>query len=346
MINIGIVGASGYTGAELARILVNHPEVRLTVATSRQYAGRPLSEIFPHLRGKADLVCENLPVGELCKRADLFFTAVPHKTAMDLVPDLLSAGKRVIDLSADFRLRDLAVYEEWYQPHSSSHLLPEAVYGLPELYRSQIAGSRLVANPGCYPTSVILGLAPLLKAGAVLPESIIADSKSGTSGAGRVAQSGTLFCEVHDGFKPYKVGRAHRHTPEIEQELSVAAGQPVKVTFTPHLLPISRGILSTVYATLAPGVDRKHIDKLYHDQYRNERFIRLLPDEVFPATQYVRGSNYCDISFKIDPATGRIIVMTAIDNIVKGASGQAIQNMNIMCGFTENLGLEIVPFFP
>ena len=346
MINIGIVGASGYTGAELARILVNHPEARITVATSRQYAGRALSEIFPHLRGRADLICENLPVEKLCEKADLFFTAVPHKTAMDLVPNLLAAGKKVIDLSADFRLRELAVYEEWYQPHSSSHLLSEAVYGLPELYRDQIAGSRLVANPGCYPTSIILGLAPLLAAGAILPETIIADSKSGTSGAGRAAQTGTLFCEVHDGFRPYKVGRAHRHTPEIEQELSALAGRQVKVTFTPHLLPISRGILSTVYASLAPGFDRKHIDELYRAKYQDEPFIRLLADDVFPATQYVRGSNYCDISYKIDPATGRIIVMTTIDNIVKGASGQAIQNMNIVCGFAETAGLAVVPFFP
>jgi N-acetyl-gamma-glutamyl-phosphate reductase len=346
MINIGIVGASGYTGAELARILANHPQAKITVATSRQYAGRPLSEVFPHLRGKADVTCENLPVDELCARADLFFTAVPHKTAMDLVPDLLAAGKKVVDLSADFRLRDLAVYEEWYQPHSSSHLIGEAVYGLPELYRQDIANARLVANPGCYPTSIILGLAPLLKAGAVLPETIIADSKSGTSGAGRGAQTGTLFCEVHDGFRPYKVGRAHRHTPEIEQELSVAAGQPVKVTFTPHLLPISRGILSTVYATLAAGFTRKDIDDLYRRKYQDEPFIRLLAEDTFPATQYVRGSNFCDISYKIDPATNRIIIMTTIDNIVKGASGQAVQNMNIMCGFSETAGLEIVPFFP
>lgn len=346
MISIGIVGASGYTGAELARILANHPQAKVTVATSRQYAGRPLSEVFPHLRGKADIICENLAVDELCARADLFFTAVPHKTAMDLVPDLLAAGRKVVDLSADFRLRDLAVYEEWYQPHSSSHLLGEAVYGLPELYRQDIAKARLVANPGCYPTSIILGLAPLLAAGAVLPDTIIADSKSGTSGAGRVAQTGTLFCEVHDGFKPYKVGRAHRHTPEIEQELSVAAGRPVKVTFTPHLLPISRGILSTVYATLVAGFTRKDIDDLYHRKYQDEPFIRLLAEDTFPATQYVRGSNFCDISYKIDPATNRIIVMTTIDNIVKGASGQAVQNMNIMCGFTESAGLEIVPFFP
>jgi N-acetyl-gamma-glutamyl-phosphate reductase len=346
MINVGIIGASGYTGAELARILYNHPEVRITAATSRQNAGRSLSEIFPSLRGKVDIICENLPVVELCEKADFFFTAVPHKTAMDLVPHLLAAGKKVVDLSADFRLRDVLVYEEWYQTHSSSQLLGEAVYGLPELYRNDIGGSRLVANPGCYPTSIILGLAPLLKAGAIEAQSIIADSKSGTSGAGRAAQTGSLFCEVHDGFRPYKVGRAHRHTPEIEQELTVLAEGEVRISFTPHLLPISRGILSTVYASLVPGFDREKIDTLYRNQYQQEPFVRLLEEDSFPATQYVRGSNYCDISYKIDPVTNRIIVMSAIDNIVKGASGQAVQNMNLMLGLEETAGLGIVPIFP
>ncbi len=346
MINVGIIGASGYTGAELARILCNHSEVQITAATSRQHAGRPLSEVFPSLRGKVDIICENLSIEELSSKADFFFTAVPHKTAMDLVPDLLAAGKRVVDLSADFRLRDVAVYEEWYQPHSASQLLSEAVYGLPELYRKNIVGCRLVANPGCYPTSIILGLAPLLKAGAIEPYSIIADSKSGTSGAGRSAQIGSLFCEVHDGFKPYKVGRAHRHIPEIEQELSVLAGTEVLISFTPHLLPISRGILSTVYAALAPGFDRAQIDSLYANHYQNEPFVRLLKEDSFPATQYVRGSNYCDISYKIDPRTNRIIIMSTIDNIVKGASGQAVQNMNLMYGFKETTGLSTIPLFP
>jgi len=346
MINVGIIGASGYTGAELARLLSNHPEVSLTVATSRQYAGKNLSEVFPNLRGKVDLPFENLSIADLCSKADFFFAAVPHKTAMDLVPDLLAAGKKVVDLSADFRLRDVAVYEDWYQPHSSSHLLDEAIYGLPELYRQDISKSRLTANPGCYPTSIILGLAPLLKAGAVVPKTIIADSKSGTSGAGRVAQTGSLFCEVHDGFRPYKVGRAHRHTPEIEQELSRLSGENQLISFTPHLLPISRGILSTVYAQLVPGFDRAKIESLYHQQYNDEPFIRLLPEDTFPATQFVRGSNFCDISFKIDHETGRIIVMSTIDNILKGASGQAVQNMNLMCGFEETTGLGILPLFP
>jgi N-acetyl-gamma-glutamyl-phosphate reductase len=346
MINIGIIGASGYTGAELARILCNHPQCRITAATSRQNAGYPLSEIFPSLRGKVDVICENLSVAELCEKADFFFTAVPHKTAMDLVPELLDAGKKVVDLSADFRFRDVSVYEEWYQPHSSSHLLTEATYGLPELYRDDISKSRLVANPGCYPTSIILGLAPLLKAGAIDVQTIIADSKSGTSGAGRAAQTGSLFCEVQDGFRPYKVGRAHRHTPEIEQELAALAGTELRISFTPHLLPISRGILSTVYASLVSGFNREKIDDIYLSQYKNEPFVRLLKEDSFPATQYVRGSNFCDISYKIDPATNRIIVMSAIDNIVKGASGQAVQNMNLMQGFEEISGLTTVPLFP
>ncbi len=346
MIKVGIIGASGYTGAELCRILCNHPEIQITVATSRQYAGQPLSSIYPQLHKKVNLTFENLPIEKLCTKADFFFTAVPHKTAMNLVPQLLTAGKKVVDLSADFRIRDVAVYEDWYQPHSSAQLLEEAVYGLPELYRESIRQSCLVANPGCYPTSIILGLAPLLKDGAILPETIIADSKSGTTGAGRTAQTGTLFCEVHDGFKPYKVGRAHRHTPEIEQELIKLADKHFNITFTPHLLPISRGILSTVYAELVSGYDRKRIDELYMQQYDNEPFIRLLSEDTFPATQYVRGSNFCDISYKIDPVTNRIIVLSAIDNIVKGASGQAVQNMNIMCGFDETTGLEFSPLFP
>jgi N-acetyl-gamma-glutamyl-phosphate reductase len=346
MVKVGIIGASGYTGAELARILCNHPKVEITVATSRQYADQPLSSVFPALREKVDIVCENLTPEQMVDRADLFFAAVPHKTAMDLVPKLLTAGKKVVDLSADFRLRDVSVYEEWYQPHSSSEYLDKAVYGLPELYREQIKKSDLVANPGCYPTSIILGLAPLLKAGAIVPETIIADSKSGTSGAGRAAQTGALFCEVHDGFQPYKVGRAHRHTPEIEQELSALCGRSVNITFTPHLLPISRGILSTVYASIAPGFDTDKIPSLYKNQYDSEYFIRVLPPDTFPATQHVRGSNYCDIAVKVDVVTGRVIVMSAIDNVVKGASGQAVQNMNLLCGFSEMCGLEGAPFFP
>jgi N-acetyl-gamma-glutamyl-phosphate reductase len=346
MLNVAIIGASGYTGVELARILCNHPEVRLTAATSRQYAGQALSQVFPSLRQKTDLVCENLSTDELCGRADFFFTAVPHKTAMDIVPALLAAGKKVVDLSADFRLRDVAVYEEWYQKHSAADLLKEAVYGLPELYRERIRSSRLIANPGCYPTSIILALAPLLKGAVIDPRSIIADSKSGTSGAGRAAQVGSLFCEVADGFRAYKVGGTHRHTPEIEQEINTFLPEPVRISFTPHLLPISRGILSTIYAQLHPEIQHADVTQLYEKMYAQEPFVRILPDNNFPATQYVRGSNFCDLGFKIDTRTGRIILMSAIDNIVKGAAGQAVQNMNLMCGFTETAGLEGAPFFP
>jgi len=346
MMNVGIIGASGYTGAELARILCNHPDVEITVATSRQYEGQPLSAIFPSLRDRLNIICENLPPEQLKEKADFFFAAVPHKTAMNIVPELLSDGKKVVDLSADFRIRDQRTYENWYQPHTSAELLREAVYGLPEIYRESIKKARLVANPGCYPTSIILALAPLLEAGAIQPQTIIADSKSGTSGAGRAAQVGSLFCEVHDGFKPYKVGRGHRHIPEIEQELSLLAEEQITISFTPHLLPLSRGILSTVYGSLNPGFNQTSVSELYKKKYGSEPFVRLLNENIFPATQYVRGSNFCDIGFKIDSVTNRIITMAAIDNVVKGAAGQAVQNMNLMCGFTETTGLENIPLFP
>ncbi len=346
MINVGIIGASGYTGAELLRILCNHPQVKLTVATSRQYAGKPIADVFPNLRNVTDLVCEDPSASQLFDKADLFFAAVPHKTAMDLVPNLIAAGKKVIDLSADFRLNDVAVYEDWYQPHSSAQFLEQAVYGLPEIHRAEIKNCSLVANPGCYPTSIILGLAPLLNNSLIDTTTIIADSKSGTSGAGRAASTATLFCEVHDGFKPYKVGRNHRHTPEIEQELSLLAQHDIKVSFTPHLLPISRGILSTVYASLQKDVTEDMIYAMYKKYYAIEPFVRLLPPDQFPATQQVRGSNFCDISIKVDKTTNRIIVMSAIDNIVKGAAGQAVQNMNIIEGFEETTGLNLVPIFP
>ena len=343
MVRVGIVGASGYTGVELARILCNHPGVELTVATSRQYAGKPLSHAFPSLRGLVDLLCEDLHGEALAARADLFFTAVPHQTAMNIVPQLLGAGRTVVDLSADFRLHDAAVYEQWYQVHSARELLPVAVYGLPELHRREIRETRLVANPGCYPTSAVLGLAPLLRAGLIDPDTIIIDAKSGVSGAGRVAQAGSLYCEVADGFRAYKVGE-HRHTPEIEQELSGISGRPVTVSFTPHLVPMSRGILSTIYAkATGPLAD---LDELYRDFYREEEFVRTCPQGTYPATQFVRGSNYCDIGCKYDPRTGRVIVLSAIDNVVKGAAGQAVQNMNILCGFPENTGLGTVPLFP
>ncbi len=346
MLRVAIVGASGYTGGELARLLCNHPSVTIAAATSRQYDGQPLKRIYPHLSDRVDVVCRNLTNEEIIEQADFIFCAVPHKTAMDVVPAFLKAGKKVVDLSADFRLKDVTIYENWYQPHSSAGLLVDAVYGLPEIYRQQIRSADLVANPGCYPTSVTLGLAPLLKSDLIDIHSIIIDSKSGTSGAGRAANVGTLFCEVTDGFRAYKVGGVHRHTPEIEQNLSDLAGTAIKVSFTPHLLPISRGILSTIYADLKEQVELKEIHKLYEQVYEQEHFVRLLDPGSQPATQYVRGSNYCDIAVTIDDRTNRLIVTSAIDNIVKGASGQAVQNMNLMCGFAEDEGLTQVPLFP
>ncbi len=345
MIDAGIIGASGYTGVELARLLSNCPDVNLSVATSRQYKGMKLADVYPNLAGMVDIVCEDLKVDEMAGRADLFFTAVPHQTAMGIVPGLLEAGKKVIDLSADFRLHDAGIYEKWYQKHTAQEYLAEAIYGLPELHRQQIAGARLVANPGCYPTSVILGLAPLLQAGIIDIESIIADSKSGTSGAGRLPQAGNLYCEVADGFKAYKVA-AHRHTPEMEQELSLISNTPVTISFTPHLLPISRGILSTIYAKLDQAMTDSELNGIYHDYYKDETFVRVCGPDSFPTTQFVRGSNFCDIGLKFDSRTGRVIILSAIDNLVKGAAGQAIQNMNLMCGLPETQGLLAVPLFP
>jgi N-acetyl-gamma-glutamyl-phosphate reductase len=345
MIRIGIVGASGYTGVELARLLCNCPDVKLTAATSRQYNGKKLAEVYPNLAGMVDIVCEDLQTEELADRADLFFTAVPHQTAMAIVPDLLQAGKKVVDLSADFRIHDPAVYEKWYQKHTAQEYLAEAIYGLPELHRWQITEARLVANPGCYPTSVILGVAPLLQAGVIEPETLIVDAKSGASGAGRAAQTGTLFCEVTEGFKAYKIA-AHRHTPEMEQEISQLCKKPITISFTPHLLPMSRGILSTIYATLSKTMTDGEVKELYQEFYKDEPFVRLCEAGAFPATQYVRGSNFCDLGFKTDNRTGRIIVLSAIDNLVKGAAGQAVQNMNLMCQLPETKGLLSVPLFP
>ncbi len=345
MINIAIIGASGYTGGELSRILHTHSQAKITAVTSRQYNGIQLSRVYPHLRGVTDIICENLNPDELYDRADLFFTAVPHQTAMEIVPKLLDAGKKVIDLSADFRIKDATVYEQWYNRHTAPQYIPQAVYGLPELYREAIASTSLTANPGCYPTSIILALAPLLQNNAIDTGTIIIDSKSGVSGAGRSASQDKIFCEVADGFRPYAVG-SHRHTPEIEQEISLLAGKNTVVSFSPHLLPVSRGILSTVYADLADGMNSATILEMYQSLYAGEKFIRILEDGVFPATQHVRGSNFCDIGFKIDRRTNRVVVMAAIDNVVKGASGQAVQNMNIMFGFKEDDGLHGVPLFP
>jgi len=346
MLKVAIVGASGYTGVELLRILYCHPEAAVTCVTSEQSAGKRISDVFPALRGRCDLVLENLEPVRVAEQAEFIFTALPHKAAMEVVPTFLSLGKRVVDLSADYRLQDAQEYEKWYEPHMSPGLLKKAVYGLPELKRARIAGADLVANPGCYPTSVILGLAPLLKKKLIDPATIIADSKSGVSGAGRSAKVDNLFCEVNDGFKAYGVGGIHRHIPEIEQELSHLAGKKVVISFTPHLVPMDRGILSTIYAVPAESATAADLLTVYNDFYKGEPFVRVHPGGSFPSTAFVRGSNFCDIGLTVDQRTGRVIVVSAIDNLVKGASGQAVQNMNIMCGFPENMGLEVLPLFP
>ncbi len=345
MIKVAIVGASGYTGVELLRLLLNHPQVEITCVTSRQNAGTPISSVFPSLMGRSDLVFDPVDVDLITARAELVFTALPHKAAMEVVPDLLRAGCKVVDLSADYRLRDAATYERWYQPHTSVELLSEAVYGLPELYRSQIRGARLVANPGCYPTSVVLALAPLIEQNKVFLSSLIIDSKSGTSGAGRSARVGSLFCEVNEGFKAYGVGN-HRHTPEIEQTLAALAGEPVAVSFTPHLLPVNRGILSTCYAGLSDPLSTEALVAFYRERYADEPFVRIHPAGEWPNVTYVRGSNYCNIGLFSDARTGRVIVVSVIDNLLKGASSQAVQNMNLMLGLEETCGLGDLPLFP
>ena len=346
MLSVAIVGASGYTGLELIRLLNGHPGVAVSCLTSEQSAGKRISEVFPTLRDRCDLLLENLEPVRVAGKAEVIFTALPHKAAMAVIPTFMKLGRKVIDLSADYRLSDPQVYGEWYEPHQDPANLKKAVYGLPEVRRAKIRGAKLVANPGCYPTSIILGLAPLLKKGLIDPAGIIADSASGVTGAGRAAKVESLYCEVNEGFRAYGAGGVHRHTPEIEQELSRIAGCDLKVTFTPHLVPMDRGILSTIYATPRSAVDTDGLIELYREHYAGEPFVRVLPKGSLPSTAFVRGSNFCDISPMVDQRTGRVIVVSAIDNLVKGASGQAVQNMNIISGFPETMGLEGVGIFP
>jgi N-acetyl-gamma-glutamyl-phosphate reductase len=345
MVKVAIVGASGYTGVELIRLLADHPGVEIACVTSRQNEGEAISAAFPSLRKRIGLICDGADPKLIASRAQIVFTALPHQSAMEVIPDLLAAGSKVIDLSADYRLKDVATYERWYQAHSSPQLLAEAVYGLPELYREQVRGARLIANPGCYPTSIALALAPLLKQGLIDPKTLVIDSKSGTSGAGRGAKVGTLFCEVNEGFAAYGVAN-HRHTPEIEQTLSELAGTEVVVNFTPHLLPVSRGILSTVYASLTPFRSSAELLELFAEHYRDEPFVRVCPQGSLPNIAYVRGSNFCDLGVVSDPRTGRVILVSAIDNLVKGAAGQAVQNLNLLLGLPETTGLTALPLFP
>jgi N-acetyl-gamma-glutamyl-phosphate reductase len=345
MLKAGIYGASGYTGQELLRLLLGHPHTKVVALTSRRYAGLPVSDIYPIFTGLTDQAFIDATPDDVAALADIVFLALPHGVSMDIAPVFLRAGKRVIDLSADFRLRDIATYEKWYGRHTAPDDIKESVYGIPELYGDMVATARLVANPGCYPTTVIHGLAPLLKGNWIDDTSIIVDSKSGVSGAGREPQVGTLFCEVDEGFKAYKIGQ-HRHTPEMEQEISLLAGHNVMISFTPHLLPLSRGILSTIYATLKKDVTTAGLINLYREFYKGKNFVRVYKEGSFPNISFVRGSNYCDIGLTIDERTKRVIVICTIDNLMKGASGQAIQNMNLMYGFGEETGLNMISLFP
>jgi N-acetyl-gamma-glutamyl-phosphate reductase len=345
-LKIAIVGSSGYTGGELMRILLNHSMVVVTAITSEKSAGKPITEIFPHLAGLTSLVCEPLDPETIAKKSDFVFLALPHVAAQEAAFRFHLLGKNVVDLSADYRLSDPAVYATWYETtHQYPELLKQAVYGLPELHREKIKKASLIANPGCYPTSAILGLAPLMQKGRIDPESIVVDSTSGVSGAGRNPSLAHHYPEVNEGFMAYKVG-THRHMPEIEQELSVLAGRQITISFTPHLAPMNRGILTTIYAKQKSSADTDQLYELYRDFYKDAPFVRLLPVGQFPNVRNVRGSNFCDIGVSADPRTGRAVVITAIDNLVKGASGQAIQNMNLMMGFDEAEGLRFAGVFP
>lgn len=346
MIKAVIYGASGYTGQELVRILSRHPACELTGATSRRYEGKKVSDLFPHLKGYSDLSFVNIAPEELAERCDVAFLAVPHGVSMSVAGTFLRRGVKVIDLSADFRLRQADVYAQWYKAHEARDLLTEAVYGLPELYRDEIKQSKLIANPGCYPTSIILGLAPLLKEKWIDPRLIIIDSKSGVSGAGREPVVSSLFCEVGEAFKAYKAGGSHRHIPEIEQELSLLAKENVRITFTPHLLPVSRGILSTIYVEPVRAISQEGLANLYGEFYGKAPFVRVCATHEIPNISAVKGSNFCDIGFALDRRTNRLIVFSAIDNLIKGAAGQAVQNMNLMFDLDEKAGLDLVPLYP
>ena len=341
MIKAGIAGASGYTGVELVKLISNHPKARLCAVTSNSYKGRSFTDIFPSMRGFENLICEDLDIKSLAKKIDVIFLALPHKVSMQHVPMLLEHNVKVIDLSADYRFTDPAAYESAYQAHTSKHLLKESVYGLCEIYRDRIKATNLVGNPGCYPTSILLPLIPLLKEGLIKPDGIISDSKSGVSGAGRSLSLTTHFCEVNESFTPYKIGN-HRHTPEINEVLSSHAPKDISITFVPHLLPLTRGMLSTIYVQAMNTASEKDIRKTYDAYYGDEPFIKILDKNMFPAIAHVKGTNCCDIGIHFDGGTGQVIIVSAIDNLLKGAAGQAVQNMNILFGLNEKTGLDSV----
>ena len=346
MIKVGIIGSTGYAGGELVRILTGHKDAQIQWYGSRSYIDKKYSDVYQNMFQIVDAVCMDDNMEELAEQVDVIFTATPQGLCASLVSEEILSKVKIIDLSADFRLKDVKVYEEWYKiGHQAPQFLEEAVYGLCEVNREEIRSARLVANPGCYTTCSILTAYPLVKEGLIDLSTLIIDAKSGTSGAGRGAKLPNLFCEVNENMKAYGVA-SHRHTPEIEEQLGYAAGERVVLSFTPHLVPMNRGILATEYAKLTREVSWEDVKAVYDKYYGDEKFIRVLDRGVYPETKWVEGSNYVDIGFQIDPRTGRIIMMGAIDNLVKGAAGQAVQNMNLMFGLRENEGLDLVPMFP
>jgi N-acetyl-gamma-glutamyl-phosphate reductase len=343
-VKAGILGASGYTGADLVRLAACHPQLDLQVLTANAHAGKPVGEVFPHLAG-LDLPRLEKVEDTDWQGLDVVFCGLPHGTTQEIIASL-PPTVRVVDMSADFRLRDVDTYAQWYgHEHLAPALQKDAVYGLTEHYREDIAATRLVACPGCYPTAALLLLIPLLRAGVISPERLVIDAKSGVSGAGRGLKQNTLFCEVGEGLSPYGIA-SHRHTPEIEQELSLAAGRALAVTFTPHLIPMGRGELLTVYADTAESGSADAVRECLMQAYADEPFVRVVPAGVVPATQHVRGSNFCLLGVFEDRVPGRVILVSTLDNLVKGSSGQALQNMNVMFGFAETMGLEQQPLFP
>ena len=346
MIKAGIIGATGYAGGELVRILTGHKDVEIKWYGSRSYIDKKYAEVYQNMFQIVDDKCMDDNMEALADEVDVIFTATPQGLCASLVNEEILSKVKIVDLSADFRIKDVATYEEWYKiQHPTPQFIPEAVYGLCEINRDAVKKARLVANPGCYPTCSTLSIYPLLKEGLIDPGTIIIDAKSGTSGAGRGAKVDNLYCEVNENIKAYGVAN-HRHTPEIEEQLSYAAGQPVLINFTPHLVPMNRGILITAYASLKKEVSYEEVKAAYDKYYANEKFVRVLEKDVCPQTKWVEGSNYVDVNFKIDPRTKRVIMMGAMDNLVKGAAGQAVQNMNLMFGLKESEGLELVPMFP
>lgn len=346
MIKVGIIGATGYAGSELVRILLGHKDVEIKWYGSRSYIDKKYASIYQNFFQLVDANCMDDNMEVLADQVDVIFTATPQGLCASLVNEEILSKVKIIDLSADFRIKDVKVYEEWYKlEHKSPQFIEEAVYGLCEINREDVKKARLVANPGCYTTCSILTCYPLVKEGIIDPNTIIVDAKSGTSGAGRGAKVDNLFCEVNENMKAYGVA-THRHTPEIEEQLGYACGEKIMINFTPHLVPMNRGILATAYASLKKDVTYEEVKAIYNKYYADEKFVRVLEKDVCPQTKWVEGSNYVDVNFKIDPGTNRIIMMGAIDNLVKGAAGQAVQNMNLMFGLKESEGLELVPMFP